>query len=345
MKSPRSWQHQTSCMLLPCRTATVFHHSVKVCRRNVRLRRRMLAATGKRLATSASIPPFNSPLLFCKFTDGSRRVTLRTRAAAHIDKQPATEATVHLIPMAHAATKDFFDKVLEFIADESRTCAGVTDPHATPAIKRGAVRVLMEGLAATDTDRDTEQQEWQFLHQKVVDARAGLADADRFLFDFTRKVETNTLYKPETQRSIAASYELPFPLPDKLLLQDAYFRPLAAARFSPFLASGDICLADYPPSEQQALMADGQKLRVEREKHCAGEVRRLVAGGTSLVFVPWGHFHAPSIMGRLMTADRESSAPGSDLAFDIADAEAEPTTYGWTDAMLEELYGVKGQQQ
>lgn len=297
---------------------------------------------------------FNAPPLFCKFTDGSRRVVLKARQKAAEKPSVTTSqaanssasldssivASVHLVPMAHAATKVFFDATIAFIASEAKA-AGISDPHACPPELRGAVKVLMEGLATTDEDRQTEQSEWKYISDQVLAARKGDAKADRFLYNFTHKVETNTLFLPETQREIAAGYEIPFPLPGNLLLQDAYFRPLASARFGPLLASGDICLADYRPDQQRELMEDGDKLRMERERHCAGEIRRLAHSGCRSIIVPWGHFHAPMIMARLFSADTETAAyPGSDIVFDISDADAEPIPYGWTDDMMSQVYAV-----
>jgi hypothetical protein len=295
---------------------------------------------------------FNSPLLFCKFTDGSRRVTLQPRQTATLSNTGGStgsssgsslQTLVHIIPMSHAATQRFFDKVIHFLASEMAVI-GISDPHNIPPAFRGAVKILMEGLATTDEDRETEQREWQYIADRVKSARAGDKEADRFLFDFTHKVESNTLFRPETQKAIAESYELPFPLPPSLLLQDTYFRPLCAARFSPCLASGDLCLADYKPAEQQQIVTDPTKLRVEREKCCAAQVRRCAAAGSRLIFVPWGHFHAPTIMDRLGTPDDGERYPGSDLVFDVVDAEASPTSYGWTEKMLQDVYGIEPEQ-
>ena len=282
-----------------------------------------------RLVTSSN---FNSPLLFCKFTDGSRRVTLKPRGTA-------VEARVHVIPMSHAATKGFFDSVIGFMHNEMAS-SGVADPHDVPDPLRGTCKILMEGLAESHEERNVERQELAYLIEQVQQARSGNKDAENFLRQFTGKVESNTLYLKETQEMIAQSYQLPFPLPNDLWLQDAYFRPLCSARFGPQIASCDVCLEDFSPEERAKFQSDPQALRQERERQCSVEIRRMVAAGARQVFVPWGHFHTPPIMGRLMSAQDGMTTPGSDIIFDVADAAQAPTPYGWTDEMLEATYGT-----
>lgn len=278
---------------------------------------------------------FNSPLLFCKFTDGSRRVTLKPRTAP----DASLEARVHIIPMSHASTKKFFDSAIAFIAHEM-AASGVADPHDVPLPMQGTCKILMEGLAETEEERNVERQEVAYLVDQVQQARKGNKDAEKFLHHFTSKVESNSLYLTETQAAIAQSYQLPFPLPADLWLQDAYFRPLCSARFGPQLASCDVCLDDFTPEERSRFQNEPQTLRQERERRCASEVRRLVAAGVRQIFVPWGHFHTPPIMGRLMSQQDGIMTPGSDLIFDVADAAKEPIPYGWTDEMLEAAYGT-----
>jgi hypothetical protein len=291
-----------------------------------------MRATCIRRVTSAS---FNSPQLFCKFTEGSRRVTLKPRNAPG----QGADARVHIIPMSHAATRPFFDSVIKFIHEEMASI-GVADPHDVPEILRGTCKILMEGLAESDEERNIERQEIVYLVEQVKQARLGNKQAEDFLRQFTGKVESNSLYLEETQRAIAQSYQLPFPLPAGLWLQDGYFRPLCSARFGPQIAACDVCLDDFTAAERSKFEADPQVLRQERERRCAMEVRRMVAAGAKQVFVPWGHFHMPPIMGKLMSHHEGITMPGGDLVFDVADAAKDPTPYGWTDEMLDAAYGA-----
>jgi hypothetical protein len=259
--------------------------------------------------------------LFPSFVAGSRRVTLSARAVGGDDaaasSNKAPQCAVHVVPMSHAATKAFFDKVSRFIELEQA--------------RHGDVRVVMEGVCDTAQQRDMESREWAAIagHAAAEDAEP---KSKAFMNQFRGLVLGNKLFRPETMADICASYQLPYPLPAELLLQDAYWRPCLAAECGGRLVNGDVIL----DALGAAAADDVARIRGLREASCAAAVRKLAAGGTRSIVVPWGHFHCAPIV-ELLTAHDDASA----VAFEVTGGDERVVPYGWTDELLDTVYGVK----
>ena len=262
-------------------------------------------------------------------------VLATTNTTAAVDTSTAfdreEEVDVILLPMAHAATRDFYDEALTFIAKTSlaltkRLAATTTVGNAAggqqpPAGGRGGrpaspwdpikeadelaaalpsphLKVVVESLSDDEYQRQVEQSEWDLLGKRLVSTDPDDQDATT---QFEHLVTVGKLFSQDSIQDMCRVGQLPYPLPAGLDLQDAYFLPLLVSRFAPALINGDIVLsrleADQPNGSWTASTPEGTKaLHLLRERSCVSTVLDLLQRPeVACVVVPWGHFHIPRL--------------------------------------------------
>jgi hypothetical protein len=175
---------------------------------------------------------------------------------------PDTNATlvceddILLLPMLHAGSPAYYDFVLDQVS--TFLCDGETTLHATPEGNRPVEenrRVLIEGVSVSEDEARMQKAEWnaitedtklqQYLEEAatkhVKEAAARSAEFLSTFNDFCRDFRL----KPES-------------IPNGVVLEDFYFKPLLASRFSRLLTNPDLILRAASVPRQLLALASAE---------------------------------------------------------------------------------------
>lgn len=260
-----------------------------------------------------------------------------------------------IFPVAHAAVPEFYDRTLVELSHLRKSC--------------GNFSVVVEGASVDRAERQMETDEMQLIVDHVRNFRQAVAELNirhrggsnnssrgeqiedfvgesaavqesaAFVFKLKNATERGLLYSERTVREICDMYRLPFPMPERLVLQDTYFKPRMALTHGDCVVNGDIVLSEQP--RQLDMTADAVQFHAAREMSCVSKVIEILeqrndAGGypSKTVVVLWGHFHCPRILS--MLAMKKSSLAQQPPLFSSA-----VIPYGWSRELVQQIYGVE----
>ena len=335
---------------------------------------------------------------FAPFVQGSRKCSLKLRTPTLKNL-----VSVHIIPIAHAATTKFYEDLMTDI-DEMRLLAqNSSDDHADLYTFEGETLyhkhqqadlnksekdllstkrfvAVVEGASETAAEREMESEEISLIQRHVKMAMCAddlsakgipadmLQESTTFIERYSSAVQSGALYSEEHLKSICQMYSLPYPLPNDLVLQDAYFRPRLAFRHGDCVVNGDVILSQM--EDPSLVMTNPQAFHHLREFHCFDTVRKLVKecdnndmtflGGNEKkqqggkekereeelsqrhIAVLWGHYHCPKL---LKLFEGGAGASSFEIVKDeqtggIARFDEEVNSYGWTKEMVKEFYKI-----
>lgn len=248
---------------------------------------------------------------------------------------------------------------------------------------------VVEGASETEAEREMETQELALIQKHVkltmcsqeelIAAAQGsstdddddrhhrqsiLGESANFVERYSEAVQSGALYSPEHLKSICDMYSLPFPLPNGLVLQDAYFRPRLAFRHGDCIVNGDVVINQMTGGASLAV-TNPQAFHHLRELDCFETIKKLVqeCDNQDITVLPpddeeelsqrhiavlWGHYHCPKLLKLIMEA-AESTSLSSSAQFDIVKDESnggvcsfspEIQNYGWTKEMVKRYYNI-----
>lgn len=213
----------------------------------------------------------------------------------------AATAVITLIPMLHVASTQFYDDVLQYIADPSLQNSSYSSETAVPRHQNTVV--FLEGLMDSEQQRIEQEEE----------SRAIFEDAKLREMVRTRALN-NELFSLETMRDMCAEMHIDFAALQRfsssvsaetsrndkqgtVRLQDAYFRPLltalcgdrvvhadltfpqcfaAASAPSNSASSSSFSSSPWLSGDSLAHIGRHPQVKAARERHCAFAVRQRI---------------------------------------------------------------------
>ena len=328
---------------------------------------------------------------FAPFVQGSRKCSLQLRTS-----NLKRLVSVHIVPIAHAATTSFYEGLMTDIDQMRLTAQNNSDDHCDLFTFQGETLyhrhhqaelsksekdllstkrfvAVVEGASETQAERQMESEEMALIQRHVkmtmcaedLSAQGMPADmlqeSTTFVERYSQAVQSGALYSDEHLKSICEMYQLPFPLPDNLVLQDSFFRPRLAIRHGDCIVNGDVVLDQM--QDPSLATTNPSAFHHMREFNCFDTVRKLVRECDSEditmlvdeeegelsqrhIAVLWGHFHSPNLLKLFEGVGSDSVSSGFEVVKDelsggICTFSTDVRSYGWSKEMVKKYYNVE----
>ena len=234
----------------------------------------------------------------------------------------ACEERFIIFPMLHAASWSFFSSALNALK-------GLIELPATDSA------ILVEGVAVNRHEADMNLGEWRRAVENEQDRemlfRSAMAYVEGPVDDATRQ-NLDLIHK-----ELAAELQLPFPLPEGVIMEALSFKPLLATNFGRLLRRGDIIVDDLPNSiRPMSSLSTGAltspAINKFRESEFArigiAELAKMDRESTRQVIGLYGHGHREALVSMLRSFHGFDERPHSEIPEDRR-ALLAPIAYGW----------------